>query len=223
MTEPFIKGAALKMNLLQQLKASKIIAIVRGIPAPLSDPTAEALAAGGIRFIEVTMNTDQALQIVDKWRRNFDGSVYIGAGTVLNLNMAKEAVAAGAQYLISPNLDEEVISYGVQHCVEVWPGTMTPTEICKAYQAGASAVKVFPANTLGAGYIKELQGPLGQIPMVATGGVHLDNMADYLKAGAIAVGLGGNLVDKRLISEKKFDELKNLAKRYVSIASAAGV
>ena len=142
----------------------------------------------------------------------------IGAGTVLDLGQAKEAVAAGAEYIISPNLDEEVVYYGVEKGVDVWPGTMTPTEIVRAYKAGASAVKVFPLASLGVNYLKEIRAPLNHIPMIATGGVNLQNIRSVLDAGAVAVGLGGNLVNKQLIQEGKFDELAKLAQAFVSEA-----
>ncbi|HEX7057004.1 MAG TPA: bifunctional 4-hydroxy-2-oxoglutarate aldolase/2-dehydro-3-deoxy-phosphogluconate aldolase, partial [Bacilli bacterium] len=146
----------------------------------------------------------------------------IGAGTVLDIEMARQAVAAGAEFLISPNLDEEVIRYGLDHGLDVWPGVMTPTEIVRAWKAGASAVKVFPSGTLGANYIKDIRGPLNHIPLIATGGVNLQNIADYFKAGAVAVGLGGNLVNKTLINSGNFAEIARLASQYVAAARQAG-
>ncbi|QMV44129.1 bifunctional 4-hydroxy-2-oxoglutarate aldolase/2-dehydro-3-deoxy-phosphogluconate aldolase [Cohnella cholangitidis] len=208
-------------EIMQALSREKIVAIIRGISAESGDATAKALADGGIVFLEVTLNTDGALNMISRFRENYEGRLRIGAGTVLDLGQAKEAVAAGAEYIISPNLDEEVIYYGVEKGVEVWPGTMTPTEIVRAYKAGASAVKVFPMGSLGINYLKEIRAPLNHIPMVATGGVNLQNINSVLDAGAIAVGLGGNLVDKQLVKDGKFDELLKLAQAFVNEVQGA--
>jgi 2-dehydro-3-deoxyphosphogluconate aldolase/(4S)-4-hydroxy-2-oxoglutarate aldolase len=197
------------------------VAIIRGISAQSGDDTAKALADGGIVFLEVTLNTDGALNMISRFREKYEGRLRIGAGTVLDLGQAKEAIAAGAEYIISPNLDEEVIYYGVEQGVQVWPGTMTPTEIVRAYKAGASAVKVFPMGSLGINYLKEIRAPLNHIPMVATGGVNLQNINSVLDAGAIAVGLGGNLVDKQLVKDGKFNELTKLAQAFVAQAQGA--
>lgn len=208
-------------ELMQALSREKIVAIIRGISAESGDATAKALADGGIVFLEVTLNTDGALGMISRFREAYEGRLRIGAGTVLDLGQAKEAVAAGAEYIISPNLDEEVIYYGVEQGVQVWPGTMTPTEIVRAYKAGASAVKVFPMGSLGINYLKEIRAPLNHIPMVATGGVNLQNINAVLDAGAIAVGLGGNLVDKQLVKDGKFEELTKLARAFVSEVQGA--
>lgn len=208
-------------NVLQSLSREKIVAIIRGISAESGDRTAKALADGGIVFLEVTLNTDGALSMISRFREQYEGRLRIGAGTVLDLAQAKEAVAAGAEYIISPNLDEEVVYYGVQQGIEVWPGTMTPTEMVRAYKAGASAVKVFPMGALGVNYLKEVRAPLNHIPMIGTGGVNLSNIRTVLEAGAIAVGLGGNLVDKQLVKEGKFEELTKLAQAFVAEVKGA--
>lgn len=208
-------------NLLQSLSREKIVAIIRGISAESGDRTAKALADGGIVFLEVTLNTDGALGMISRFREQYEGRMCIGAGTVLDLAQAKEAVAAGAEYIISPNLDEEVVHYGVEKGLEVWPGTMTPTEMVRAYKAGASAVKVFPMGALGVNYLKEVRAPLNHIPMIGTGGVNLSNIRTVLEAGAIAVGLGGNLVDKQLVKEGKFEELTKLAQAFVAEVKGA--
>jgi 2-dehydro-3-deoxyphosphogluconate aldolase/(4S)-4-hydroxy-2-oxoglutarate aldolase len=200
------------VDLLKELSESKIIAIVRGIPQTAADQTAEALLNGGIKFVEVTMNTDGAVDIISRWKENFENDLFIGAGTVLDLEMAKQAVDAGAEYLITPNLDEEVIAFALENKVEIWPGTMTPTEVVRAWKAGATAVKIFPTGSLGSNYIKELQGPLSHIKMIATGGVNLNNIHEFFNAGAFAVGLGGNLVDKKFIEAGEFKQLTELAR-----------
>jgi 2-dehydro-3-deoxyphosphogluconate aldolase/(4S)-4-hydroxy-2-oxoglutarate aldolase len=213
--------SSMASELMQSLSREKIVAIIRGISAESGDATAKALADGGIVFLEVTLNTDGALDMISRFRQNYEGRLRIGAGTVLDIGQAKEAIAAGAEYIISPNLDEEVVYYGVEQGIEVWPGTMTPTEIVRAYKAGASAVKVFPMGSLGINYLKEIRAPLNHIPMVATGGVNLQNINSVLEAGAIAVGLGGNLVDKQLVKDGKFEELTKLARAFVNEVQGA--
>ena len=182
-------------QLLERLKEEKVVAIFRFIEDQHADKALEALLAGGITMMEITMNTDGAAGMISRWREKYGEQAAIGAGTVLDLDMAKEAVDAGAQFIISPNLDEAVVDYGLKKGVSVWPGVMTPTEIVRAWKSGAEAVKIFPMGTLGWKYLAEIRAPLDKIPMMATGGVDLDNIADYFKAGACAVGMGSKLVN----------------------------
>lgn len=209
------------MDTLQWVERHRIVAIFRGVSGDAADRGAEALLAGGIRVMEVTMNTEGALDSLAKWRKAYGGEAAIGAGTVLDLEMAKAAVASGAQFLISPNLDEDVVRYGTEQGVDVFPGVMTPTEIVRAWKAGARAVKLFPMGSLGLKYLKDIRAPLDSIPIIVTGGVNLDNIADFLRAGAVGVGLGSNLVDKKLIAEGRFDELEANARAYVEAAHSA--
>ncbi|WP_054023339.1 bifunctional 4-hydroxy-2-oxoglutarate aldolase/2-dehydro-3-deoxy-phosphogluconate aldolase [Bacillus sp. FJAT-28004] len=204
-------------DMLELLLEHKIVAILRGIEDRHADATAQALIDGGIHMMEITMNTDGAAAMIDRWRTKFDGKAAVGAGTVTDVALAKQAAEAGAQYLISPNLDEEVIAYGREHGLSVWPGVMTPTEIVKAWKAGADAVKIFPMGTLGIGYLQEIRGPLNDIPMIATGGVDLHNIADYFKAGANAVGMGSKLVNMEWIREGKFAQVTERARQFVEI------
>ncbi|MFF2091668.1 bifunctional 4-hydroxy-2-oxoglutarate aldolase/2-dehydro-3-deoxy-phosphogluconate aldolase [Paenibacillus sp. NPDC058174] len=202
-------------SMLEQLLEHKIVAILRGIEDRHADAAGQALIDGGIRLMEITMNTPGASVMIERWRTLFDGKAFIGAGTVLDLEMAKIAVDAGAQYLITPNLDEAVVAYGRERGLSVWPGVMTPTEIVKAWKAGADAVKIFPMGTLGTKYLSEIRGPLDQIPMMATGGADLSNLAEYFKAGANAVGLGSKLVNLEWIREGKFDQVTERARQFV--------
>ncbi|WP_054028182.1 bifunctional 4-hydroxy-2-oxoglutarate aldolase/2-dehydro-3-deoxy-phosphogluconate aldolase [Bacillus sp. FJAT-28004] len=206
------------MSLTEQLFKHKIVAIVRGIAEDQADAATDALYRGGVRFIEVTMNTKGATGMIQRWRSKYDGKMFVGAGTVLDEKLAQEAVKAGAQFLITPNVDEAVIRYGIQAGVDLYPGAMTATEIVQAWTYGAHVVKVFPAGSLGSTYIKELQGPLSHIPMMATGGVNLDNMKEYAAAGSRAFGLGGNLVSSALIQSGDFAGLEQHARRYVEAA-----
>jgi 2-dehydro-3-deoxyphosphogluconate aldolase/(4S)-4-hydroxy-2-oxoglutarate aldolase len=208
----------LKKDLLSLLEKEKVVAIIRGIPDGSGEQTAKALLAGGVSFLEITLNTNGALNMIDELKGKLGEQMRIGAGTVLNLKMAKEAIQAGAEYLISPNLDEAVLAYGLEQGVDVWPGTLTPTEIVRAFELGATAVKVFPIGSMGMKYIKYIRGPLNHIPMMVTGGVNLDNMKEVLGYGAMAVGLGGNLVNNSLIQKGDFEEITKLAKAYTELA-----
>jgi 2-dehydro-3-deoxyphosphogluconate aldolase/(4S)-4-hydroxy-2-oxoglutarate aldolase len=206
--------------MLDMLKQEKIVAIFRGIEDRHADKAAKALIDGGIKMMEVTMNTEGALSMISRWRDNFGELAAIGAGTVLDLEMAREAVAAGAQYLISPNLDEAVVSFGMERGVSVWPGVMTPTEIVKAWKAGAEAVKIFPMGTLGWKYLAEIKAPLNLIPMIATGGVDLDNLPDYFNAGAIAVGMGSKLVNLDWVRNGEFERMTERVRLFTEAAKS---
>ncbi|MEW8977971.1 MAG: bifunctional 4-hydroxy-2-oxoglutarate aldolase/2-dehydro-3-deoxy-phosphogluconate aldolase [Symbiobacterium sp.] len=206
------------MSLVQALLQEKVIAIVRGIPAERADHVAEALRAGGIRFIEVTMNTPGAIDILRQWRRDYAGKMFVGAGTVLNQALARQAIDAGAEFLVTPNVKEAVIQEGIAAGVDVYPGAMTPTEIAEACECGAQAVKVFPAGSLGSRYFKELQGPLGHIPMIAVGGIGLENMSEYARAGARAFGMGGSLVRMDWVLQGDYARLREHARAVVQAA-----
>lgn len=208
-------GRKMKQDLLTLLKEEKIIAIVRGIDKKSVERTVHALRDGNITFLEITMDTEGALDSIYRLKGMYGEHLRIGAGTVLNIGMAKEAIQAGAEYIVSPNLDEQVVTYCLEQNVDVWPGTMTPTEMYKAYQLGAKAVKVFPIGTLGTKYIREVKAPLGQIEMIATGGVNLENINSILENGAIAAGVGGNLVDKKFIQLGNFEEITKRARMFV--------
>ncbi|MBD2847841.1 bifunctional 4-hydroxy-2-oxoglutarate aldolase/2-dehydro-3-deoxy-phosphogluconate aldolase [Paenibacillus sp. IB182496] len=205
-------------EMLERLQREKIVAIFRGIGQDHADAAAGALIEGGITMMEVTMNTAGATRIIDSWRTRFGEQAAIGAGTVLDMGMAVEAIDAGAQFLISPNLDEGVVALGASRGVSVWPGVMTPTEIVRAWSAGAEAVKVFPMGTLGWKYLAEIRAPLDQIPMIATGGVDLDNIGDYFRAGACAVGMGSKLVNLEWAREGKLDQLRERAAAFAAAA-----
>ena len=207
-------------ELIQQVKKSKVIVIIRGIEPSQAEPLFAALDAGGIRFAEVTLNTPNALQIIHEMRGKYDGRMAIGAGTVLNARMAEEAVGAGAQFLISPNVDQGTIRLGVDRGVLPLPGAMTPTEIVQAIEWGAPMVKLFPCSSLGPGYVKELRGPLGHVDMLAVGGITKDNAASYLEAGAVGVGVGGSLVSLRDIQESNYAAITAYAKE---LNAAVGV
>ncbi|MEX3617149.1 bifunctional 4-hydroxy-2-oxoglutarate aldolase/2-dehydro-3-deoxy-phosphogluconate aldolase [Paenibacillus glucanolyticus] len=208
------------MTVLEQLNKEKIMAMLRGVHPDAADRTVEALAHGGIRFIEVTTNTEGVYALIERWRKTYDHDLIVGAGTVLDVEMAKQAIASGAQFMVSPNLDEEVIVYGAMHHIDVYPGVMTPTEIVRAIKFGAKAVKVFPTGSLGgASYLKEIRGPLNNIPMIASGSVGLNNIREILHTGAFAVGMGGSLVKRDWIESGNFSAIQRLAKELVRVVA----
>lgn len=203
------------MNLIQELHKEKIIAIIRGLDGSVLEKTAQALAEGGIRFMEVTMNTTDAVRSIAYLKDKYGESIHIGAGTVLNVQLARKAIQAGATYLITPNINREVITYAVGQGINIWPGAFTPTEIAHAVELGANAVKVFPVSFVGPHYIEAIRGPLDRIPLIAVGGVKVDQFSDYLRAGAIAVGVGNHLIDPTMVRLGKFTQLSERARRFV--------
>jgi 2-dehydro-3-deoxyphosphogluconate aldolase/(4S)-4-hydroxy-2-oxoglutarate aldolase len=206
------------MNILDNLNKEKIMAMIRGLHPTTTDLTVDALVEGGIRFVEVTTNTEGAYPLVSRLRKEYGDTLYVGMGTVLDVSMAKQAIDAGAQFIVSPNLDIEVIEYGIRHQIDVYPGVMTPTEIVNASKAGAKAVKVFPMGSLGGpSYLKEIRAPLNHISMIASGSVGIHNLREIIAAGAFAVGMGGNLVNKQLIDAGDYAAIKKLARECVEV------
>ena len=210
------------MNLTETLLESRLVAIVRGISREAAVTAGQGMTEGGIRLMEVTLNTTGAHHIIADWRERHEGQAYVGAGTVLNVQMAREAVAAGAQFLVSPNVDLSVIEYAVEQGVEIWPGAMTPTEIVAAYEAGAKVVKLFPMASLGIPYLREIKAPLNHIPLLATGGANLDNIAEYYAAGAAAVGLGSALLPKEALASGNHEQIAACTRAFVNAASIKG-
>jgi 2-dehydro-3-deoxyphosphogluconate aldolase / (4S)-4-hydroxy-2-oxoglutarate aldolase len=169
----------------------RVIAIGRRLDPTAIPAIGEALVAGGIRAFEITMDSAGATGAITALARRFTPEeLLVGAGTVLDVERADAACAAGARFLVMPHLDREVLAWAVEHGVPVFPGALTPTEIVEAWRAGATAVKVFPASAVGPAFIRELRGPLREVPLIPTGGVTVDDAGAFLSAGAVAVGLG---------------------------------
>ncbi|KRF02433.1 hypothetical protein ASG89_24500 [Paenibacillus sp. Soil766] len=207
-------------DVLTTLTASKVIAIIRGIELMQAPPLFEALAAGGIQLAEVTLNTPNALRIIDHMRKKYDGRMIIGAGTVLHAREAEGAIQAGAQFLISPNVDQGVIETALEQQVTPMPGALTPTEIVQAMNYGAPIVKLFPCSSLGPSYLKELRGPLNELNILAVGGITKENAASYLKAGATSVGIGGSLVALNEIQQGNYSAITNYAEQLMAVVHA---
>ena len=177
--------------LLADLRAAPLVAILRR-PRLDIGTCARVLLEAGVRFIEVTIDSPGAIPFLESAAEDLNGGLF-GAGTVTVPELAEEAIQAGAQFLVTPNFNPEVIRIAHSHQIPVFSGAMTPTEIFSAYQAGADVIKVFPAATLGSAYFKELRGPFPEIPLMATGGVTVDNAPGFFAAGATALGVGGSL------------------------------
>lgn len=175
--------------------AGGVIAIGRHLPPGRLAAVAEALRAAGVRAFELTLDSGGALAaIADLARTNDPDELLVGAGTVLDRGSAEAALAAGARFLVMPHTDPALVSWAAARGVPAFPGALSPTEVLAAWRAGAAAVKLFPAATLGPGYVRELRGPLADIPLVPTGGITADNAGAFVTAGAVAVGCGGWLM-----------------------------
>ena len=186
------------------LQEQRAIAVIRSPELTIGLGMAEAVAAGGIKLIEVTWNSQQPQELISQLRARLPHCI-IGAGTILNKSHLQEAIACGAQFLFAPHFAPRLIEKAIALEIPFVPGVLSPTEIVHAWQAGASTVKVFPIQTVGgAHYIKSLQGPLGHIPLIPTGGVTIDNAQSMLAAGAIAVGLSSNLFLPSLVQEQNW-------------------
>lgn len=204
------------------LREHKLVVIIRGINKDDIIPVTQALYNGGIRLVEVTMNTPKAAEMISILREKFKDDLLVGAGTVIDEETTIEAIEAGAQFLITPNLDEDVIKLALRKGVEILPGVMTPTEVVKAKKAGAEMVKLFPVASLGAKYVKELMGPLGDIPLVAVGGVNIENVTSFLDAGAVGVGVGGSVIEKEAIKLKNYEALRVKAQKFIEVMTKGG-
>ena len=202
------------MTVSELLIKHKIVAIIRGARPGDVINIVHALLAGGIYAVEITLNSDNALQVIKELAHTVKDDVLVGAGTVLNASAALAAIDAGAKFIISPSFDAETISVTKARAVVSIPGAYTATEIVKAYEAGADIVKVFPASSPQ--YIKDIRGPLSHIPLMPTGGVNISNIRAFREAGAVAFGIGSSLVDSRQAVTKDYlVQLSGIAAEFV--------
>jgi 2-dehydro-3-deoxyphosphogluconate aldolase/(4S)-4-hydroxy-2-oxoglutarate aldolase len=208
------------MTILSKILDQQIVAIIRGAQPDDVLHIVRALSAGGVNLLEVTLNSKDALAAINKIAVQLSDQVTVGAGTVLDAEMAKAAMDAGAKFIISPSLDLKTIRATKDGGAVSIPGAFTATEIYTAYKNGGDIIKVFPAS-VGPGYLKDIRGPFPQIPLMPTGGVNLSNISDFKKAGAVAFGIGSALVDTTLkISDAYLKVLTEKAKRYVEAIAA---
>ncbi|MDF0727306.1 bifunctional 4-hydroxy-2-oxoglutarate aldolase/2-dehydro-3-deoxy-phosphogluconate aldolase [Cytobacillus sp. S13-E01] len=198
-----------------RLKESGLVAVIRKPKQSQIHSIAQALVNGGVGALEITVDTPGSIEMIKSLKETFNDKVLVGAGTVLDAVTAKSAIDVGADFIFSPIFDLETIQITNRYGRISIPGVMTPTEVVQAYSAGADLLKVFPGDSLGIDYIKNLRGPLPHIPMMPTGGVSLDNVEAFIKSGAIAVGAGGTLLDKKAIEEERYDVLTQIAREFI--------
>jgi 2-dehydro-3-deoxyphosphogluconate aldolase/(4S)-4-hydroxy-2-oxoglutarate aldolase len=210
-----------KVILLQKLVESGVIAVIRRIPEKQVDRVAESLIEGGVTALEVTVDSPGALAAISRLSAQWKGRAIIGAGTVIDSESARLAIQSGADFIFSPSLHRDVIRTALRYGKIAVPGVMTPTEMITAIEWGADLVKIFPAAGLGVSYIKDVKAPFPHIPVIPTGGVNLENVASFVKAGVAAVGIGGNLVDRQAIEAGDFQQITRTAKQYVAAIQAA--
>jgi len=207
----------MKEDHLRQVLECGIVAVVRSPDPGQLVEVARALADGGVTVVEITMTVPGALDVVRQVRQALGDRVLLGAGTILDPETGRAAILAGAEYLVAPTLNLDVIRLCQRYAKLVMPGAFSPTEVLAAWEAGADIVKVFPADVLGPAYFKALRGPLPQVRLMPTGGVDLATAAGFLKAGACCLGVGGQLVDPKLVAARDFDRIRELARQYVAV------
>lgn len=211
----------MKARYLEEITRSGVVAVIRANSAEELKNITLALNKGGVKALEITMTSPGALETIKAVSSELGDSAIIGVGSVLDTETARAAILAGAQFVVSPVFKPEIITLCRRYNKICIPGAFTPTEILSAWEAGADVVKIFPATKLGPGYIKDLKGPLPQIKVTPTGCVNLENTADFIKAGAEFVGVGGAMVDKKLVAAGKWDELSALAAKFVQAVQEA--
>jgi 2-dehydro-3-deoxyphosphogluconate aldolase / (4S)-4-hydroxy-2-oxoglutarate aldolase len=206
---------------LSKLQQHRAIAVIRALKIETGYKMAASVADGGMHLIEITWNSDRAADLINKLRLELPDCT-IGTGTLFNLQDLENAIAAGAEFLFTPHVDPEMIRVANAKNIPIIPGALTPTEIVNGWNNGADCVKVFPVQALGgASYIKSLQGPLGNIPLIPTGGVTLENAPDFLKAGAIAVGLSSDLFPKQLVEKGDWNAIAQTAKNLIQTLTSS--
>ncbi len=210
------------MSAIQQILETKVVAVVRLDNYNRAVDVARALAAGGINVLEFTLTGQGAIEAVSATRQALGDAVCVGVGTVLSPEQAEAAIDAGAQFMVTPALRRQVIATCVKRQTLILCGGLTPTELLEAHEAGAELVKVFPADLGGPKFIKSVLAPMPFLKMVPTGGVSPENARDYLAAGAVAVGIGGNLVSNKLVAAEAFDQITATARACMNAVHAQG-
>lgn len=209
-----------KLKSLDRVLNSGLVAIIRSNRSEMLVDVAEALLAGGVEVMEVTFTVPNAVGVLEQVASRLGDRIVLGAGTVLDSETARLAILAGAEFIVSPSTNLEVIELCRRYDKAVMPGALTPTEVVTAWQAGADVVKIFPSDTFGPKYLKALRAPLPQVRMMPTGGVTLDTAADFLRAGACALGVGGSLVEADALARRDLNRIETLARKFVEIVRA---
>ena len=209
-------------EVLQQIRKVALVPVLRATSAELAIKAAAAIEAGGVSLLEVTMTVPGAIDVISAVIKSSQGRVVVGAGTVLDPETARACIIAGARFVVSPALNLRTIEVCRRYSIAVIPGALTPTEIVTAWEAGADIVKVFPCGSLGGPkYLAALKGPLPQIELIPTGGVSLSNAADFLAAGACALGVGSDLVDSSALAKGNLDVITENASKYAAVVQQA--
>ncbi|MFD1686887.1 bifunctional 4-hydroxy-2-oxoglutarate aldolase/2-dehydro-3-deoxy-phosphogluconate aldolase [Halobellus litoreus] len=200
---------------MQRLVDSGVVAVMRGADADTIIQVADALEAGGVTAYEITADNPDAMVLIEEVSASFsEGEAIVGAGTVLDSETARSAIASGAEFVVGPTVDEGVVETCNRYGTLVAPGALTPTEAITAYEAGADLVKIFPASSMGPSHLSSIAGPLPQIPLMPTGGIGLDNVADYVDAGAVVVGAGSAIMDGEAIAAGDFEAITETAREF---------
>ena len=211
-----------KAEVIKQIKDTGLIPVVRATSADEAMSAIDAIREGGVSVLEITMTVPGAVGVIEQLTKKYGSDVLVGAGTVLDAETARACMLSGAQFIVSPALNMETIECCRRYGVAVMPGALTPTEVVQAWTAGADLVKVFPAGALGgASYLKALKAPLPHIELVPTGGVSLKTAADFIKAGASALGVGADLVDLKAIRDGQASVITERAKQFLQIVREA--
>jgi 2-dehydro-3-deoxyphosphogluconate aldolase / (4S)-4-hydroxy-2-oxoglutarate aldolase len=211
-----------KKQILSLILDTGIVPVVRTNSAESAIKAIDAIYKGGIRAAEITMTVPGALKALEKVADTFGGKLVLGAGTVLDPETARACMLAGADFFVTPALKLSTIAMAQRYSKPVFPGALTPTEVLTAWEAGADIVKVFPCGNVGGPkYIKALRAPFPHIEMIPTGGVNLETAGEFLKAGACAVAVGGELVDGKAIREGRYDVIEERARQYMGVISRA--
>lgn len=210
-----------KAFILEKLRESGVIAVVRRIPREQVEEVADSLVRGGITALEITVDSEDAFATIKRLSRRLQGRAVVGAGTVIDGEAAAAAIKSGADFLFSPSLHLDVIRAAARHGKISVPGVMTPTEMINAVEWGADLVKLFPAASLGPAYLQAVKAPFPHIPVIPTGGIDEGNAASFIRAGAAALGIGGTLLDRRTIAEGDYSQVERAAKTYVEIIRQA--
>ncbi len=205
-----------KREIFDKMLAEGLIPLIRASSAKEAIEVAKAIKDGGASFLEITMTVPGGIEVIKELKGTFKNKLIVGAGTVLDPETCRIALLAGAQFIVSPTVNIELIRLAHRYSVVVIAGAMTPTEILTAWEAGSDMVKVFPADLVGgAGYVKAIRGPLPQVLLMPSGGVNLKNAGDFIRAGASAVAVGGELTDKKAIKDKKYSLITENTRAFI--------
>lgn len=216
-----MSGSQTRAEVVRRIEATGVVAVIRLKEAASLHAVASALAEGGVRALEVTMTVPGAVGAIEELVARLPREFLVGAGTVLDPETARQCIDAGARFVVGPVYRPAVIEVCHHHDVAVVPGCFTPTEILSAWEAGADIVKVFPATALGPGFFKDMRGPLPHVRLMPTGGVTRENAGDWIRAGAVAIGVGTALVDGNAVDERRFDAIAANARHFIDAVRLA--